>query len=133
MTLTINVPKNKLNPTFRFGFLISPAMKVTPFQASLENIEPTQAAETAAIKAIPPTETQEPVSFISDFVAQASAQLAFQISALAPKANPKMISPKSDKILMMVKTVCMILLFFTPRLLMYVSKTMVTIDTIWAA
>ena len=47
--LTISVPRNRLRPTLRFGFLISPAMKVTPFHASLEKREPTIAAEIPVI------------------------------------------------------------------------------------
>ena len=42
----------------RCGFLISPAIKVTLFQESLLNIEPTMAADIRPIKAVPPTGTQ---------------------------------------------------------------------------
>jgi hypothetical protein len=61
--VTIKVPRNKLKPTLRFGFLISPAMKVTPFHASLENKEPTIAAAIPEIKATPLIGSQEVVSF----------------------------------------------------------------------
>ena len=60
--VTRKVPRNKLSPTLRFGFLISPAIKVTPTQASLENKEPTIAAEIPAIKAVPLMVIQEPLS-----------------------------------------------------------------------
>ena len=56
--VTILVPKNKLSPILRCGFLISPAMKVTLFQESLLKIEPTIAAAISPIKAVPCTGTQ---------------------------------------------------------------------------
>jgi hypothetical protein len=37
--VTIKVPRNKLRGIFFFGSLISPAIKVTLFHASLENKE----------------------------------------------------------------------------------------------
>ena len=49
----MEVPINKLNGIFFFGFLISPAIKVTLFHASLENIDPIMAVPRARIKAIP--------------------------------------------------------------------------------
>src|SRR3970040_3077896 len=116
MQHTIKVPRNRLKPTLRFGFLISPAMKVTPSQATLENIEPTKAAEIADIKTIPLIGIQVPVATSSDFDPQASTQLASQTSAFAAM-KPKTISPANDRILITVNTVCRILEFFTPRLL----------------
>ncbi|MNR04211.1 hypothetical protein D3C85_1201500 [compost metagenome] len=113
----MKVPRNRLSPTLRSGFLISPAMKVTPFQASLENKEPTREAETAAKRTDPPTVIQDPLSTLKDLVLQASAQLAFHISDLAPKVKPNIIRPKRDNILIMVRKVCSVLLSFTPRLL----------------
>ena len=59
----MSVPKNKLKPTLRFGFFISPEIKVTPFQASLENSQPTIAAAIPETKAIPEIGNQEFESF----------------------------------------------------------------------
>ena len=101
----------------RFGFLISPAIKVTPSQATLENNEPTKAAEIADIKATPLIGIQLPVFTFSDRETQAFVQLASQTSALAA-IKPKIIKPANDTIFMTVRTVCNILEFFTPRLLM---------------
>ncbi|MCY1371264.1 hypothetical protein D9M69_583990 [compost metagenome] len=66
-------------------------------------------------------------------VFQASAQFAFQISALAASNSPKTTSPSKDKILIIVRTVCNVLLFLTPRLLIYVRIIIVIIETICAA
>ncbi|MNF84973.1 hypothetical protein D3C84_673550 [compost metagenome] len=104
-----------LKPTFLFGFLISPAIKVTPVQESLENKVPTIAADIPEIKAVVLIGIHEPVSVLKECGVQASVQLAFQIEALAARVNPKMISPEMDTIFIMVKMVCRILLFFTPR------------------
>jgi hypothetical protein len=57
---TIEVPKNKLNPTLRFDFNLS-RYKVTPSQATLENIEPTKAADIAEINVIPLIGIHDPV------------------------------------------------------------------------
>ena len=76
---TIKVPRNMLNPTFLFGFLISPAMKVTPVQESLENKVPTIAAEIPEIKAVVPIGIQDPFSVLKECGVQASVQFAFQI------------------------------------------------------
>jgi predicted esterase len=62
--------------------LISPAIKL-PFQATLENIEPTKAADIAEINVIPLIGIHDPVVTLSE--AQAFAQLASQTSALAAK------------------------------------------------
>src|SRR3954465_9518140 len=96
------VPRNRLNPTFRFGFLISPAIKVTPTHASLENKDPTIAAEIPVSKAEPPIGIQDPFSVSNALEPHALVQLAFQISALAAKMNPKTINPNKDKILIIV-------------------------------
>jgi hypothetical protein len=73
-----------------------------PFQATLENIEPTKAA-IAEINVIPLIGIHDPVVTLSDEEAQAFAQLASQTSALAAK-KPKTIKPANDKILITVKT-----------------------------
>ena len=101
----------------RFGFLISPAINVTPFQASLENKDPTIAAEIPVNKAVPPIGNHEPVSELNERVFQASDQFAFQTSAFAANNNPKIIKPNKDRILITVKIVCNVLLFLTPLLL----------------
>ena len=51
--VTIEVPINKLKGIFFLGFLISPAINVTLFQASLEKMEPIIAVPKASISAIP--------------------------------------------------------------------------------
>ena len=56
--VTINVPRNKLNPIFFFGFFISPAINVTLFQASLLKIDPTIDAAMAPNNAAPPIPVQ---------------------------------------------------------------------------
>jgi hypothetical protein len=73
-----------------------------PSQATLENIEPTKAADIAEINVIPLIGIHDPVVTLSDEEAQAFAQLASQTSALA--AKPKTIKPANDKILITVKT-----------------------------
>ncbi|MNV74182.1 hypothetical protein D3C71_1673830 [compost metagenome] len=90
---------------FLRGFLISPAMKVTLFQASLENSEPTIAETTAANKVAPPMLTAVCVSGFQLNGVNTSAQLAFHTSDLNAKSKPVMISPKRDKILMTVSKV----------------------------
>ena len=90
-------------------------MKVTPVQESLENKVPTIAAEIPEIKAVVPIGIQDPFSVLKECGVQASVQFAFQIEDLAAKVNPKMINPEMDTIFIMVKMVCRILLFFTPR------------------
>jgi hypothetical protein len=74
--------------------------KVTPSQATLENIEP-RAADIAEINVIPLIGIHDPVVTLSD--EEAFAQLASQTSALAAK-KPKTIKPANDKILITVKT-----------------------------
>src|SRR5580765_4167613 len=98
MIVTISVPRNKLSPIFRCGFLISPAMNVTLFHASLLKMEPTIALATAPRAAAPITGCQEimvellAVGCIDDFImAHASVQFAFHISAFAAK-KPNIIS-----------------------------------------
>lgn len=102
---TIKVPKNKLKPTFLFGFLISPAIKVTPFQASLENTDPTNAAEIPVIRAVPLIGSQllSDASKLRD--TQAFVQFASQISDFAASKNPNTISPRRENILIIVRTV----------------------------
>jgi hypothetical protein len=72
--------------------------KVTPSQATLENIEPTKAADS---RNQPLIGIHDPVTLSDE--EQAFAQLASQTSALAAK-KPKTIKPANDKILITVKT-----------------------------
>ena len=74
-------------------------------------------ATKAVNNCVPLIGSHEPVATSSDFELQALDQLAFQISAFEAKTNPKRINPSIDEILMTVRTVCKILPFFTPRLL----------------
>ena len=78
--------KKRLSPILRFGFLISPAIKVTLFHASLLNIEPTMDAAIAPKMATPNSGVVLP-SVAIVFISQACSQLAFQI--LAFEANKK--------------------------------------------
>src|SRR6059058_5435233 len=101
MMVTINVPRNKLNPMFLFGFFISPAIKVTLFHASLLKIDPTIALAIAPIIAIPITGFQVIISvpfdvvWSDDFIVlHASVQLLLHISALAA-TKPKSIKPNN--------------------------------------
>jgi hypothetical protein len=55
----------------RFGFSLR--YKVTPSQATLENIEPTKAADIAEINVIPLIGIHDPVVTLSDEEAQAFA------------------------------------------------------------
>ncbi|MNE53089.1 hypothetical protein D3C80_1477950 [compost metagenome] len=73
------------------------------------------AAEIPEISAVPPIGNQEPVSVSKAFGTQVLVQLAFQISALAARINPKIINPEMDAIFITVRMVCRSLLFFTPR------------------
>src|SRR5690606_38589132 len=119
------VPKKRLNPTFRFGFLISPEIKVTPFHASDEKSEPTIEATKAETRTVPPIETQLPVSESNDLAFHASVQLAFQTSVSKANENPKITNPKSEAILINMKKVCKYLEFRTPLLLINVRSIIV--------
>src|SRR5690606_28616699 len=103
------------------GFLISPAMNVTLFQASLENKEPTIADTIAAKSAAPLILTN--ISPLKSHVlgVQASVQFKFHISDLKAVINPRIVNPPKESILTMVSTVCKILPFFTPLVLSHVS------------
>ena len=90
--VTISVPRNKLNPIFLFGFLTSPAMKVTLFHASLLNIEPTMAAATAPRAAAMVSDSNVP-SGLSFCILHAFCQLDVHISGFMT-INPKIIRPK---------------------------------------
>ncbi|MNE31990.1 hypothetical protein D3C80_1255830 [compost metagenome] len=107
--VTISVPRKRLSPIFRFGFFISPAIKVTLFQASLLKTEPTIAAAIPPSKAVPaigatlnPPATLQ-LSTNEAFVAiQALVQLAFHTSGLN-MTKPATIKPKSASNLVEVK------------------------------
>ena len=116
MTVTINVPKKRLNPILRFGFLISPAIKVTLFHASLLNIEPTIEAAIAPKMATP----KIGAVLLSDaivFISHALAQLASQILAFDANRKPNPIKPNKDASLVIVKVDCIILPPCTPLVL----------------
>ena len=69
------------------GFFISPAMKVTLFQASLLNKDPFMEIAMAPSNAIPliALVTVSPFIVLNEVAAQAFSQLADQISCFAPK------------------------------------------------
>ena len=107
--VTIEVPKNKLNPILRCGFFISPAIKVTLFQESLLKIDPTIAAAINPIKAVPPTGTQvcvtDPsanVEAIACLASNAFVQFSLQKLCLENK-NPTIINPNKEMSLVNVK------------------------------
>jgi hypothetical protein len=81
-----------------------------PSQATLEKIDPTNAAEIAEINIVPPIGTQLPVALSNDFDRHQPSwrpKLDF-------RHEPKTISPANDKILIIVKIVCSVLEFL-PR------------------
>ena len=109
--VTINVPKKRLRPIFRWGFLISPAIKVTLFQESLLKIEPTIEAAIAPINTPPVMGCQlvgdnTPVAFEprSCIACKPVCQFSDQKLCFASR-KPKMISPKSETSLVTVKLV----------------------------
>ena len=117
----MEVPKNKLRPILRCGFFISPAIKVTLFQASLLKIEPTieeAIAPTAAapskgiiIACQPGLVSAGAVKF---FISQACCQFACHTSGFNIK-NPTTISPNKESNLVTVKVVCINLPPCMPR------------------
>src|SRR5690606_2413239 len=131
--VTIKTPKKRLNPTFRFGFFISPAMKVTLFQASLEKMEPTMAETIPAKMAAPNVGIADSVAMSQRIVRQASDQLVSHISELKPKVKPTTINPTRDNILTNVKRVCVIFPLLILLLFNQDKKTIVEIARTWAA
>ena len=88
----------------RLGFLISPAIKVTLFQASLLKIDPTILAAIAPKIATPKMGVVAPSAAIF-FILHASCQLAFQMLAFDANKKPKPISPNKEANLVTVKVV----------------------------
>ena len=113
----MSVPRNKLKPIFLFGFLTSPAINVTLFQASLLKIEPTIAAEMAPKIALPATPPKISPSLSRLVIVQASAQFAFHISLFAASKKPKMMRPNKDNNLITVNEVCNSFPSLMPRVL----------------
>src|SRR5438874_11499568 len=101
MMVTIRVPRKRERPILRWGFLISPAMKVTLFHASELKIEPTMAEAIAPTVAKPISGTQlaGPLQLLMReeccFRFHASDQLLCHTPAFAANKNPKSIKPKS--------------------------------------
>src|SRR6478672_588986 len=92
--VTIRVPRNKLLGMFFFGSLISPAIKVTLFQASLENNELMIVAPIAPNKATPASLVTVMVPSGFKTVLEAShmwAKLFDNTSVWNPTYNPSMI------------------------------------------
>ena len=108
----------------RCGFLISPAIKVTLFHASLLKIEPTIAAAIA-----PSPAARVKLSLLPRLCRfHASVQLAAHTSFLN-MINPKTIRPNKLASLVTVKVVCISLPLLIPRVLTYVRKRISTTDT----
>src|SRR3954464_6783188 len=107
--VTMSVPKKRLNPTLRFGFFTSPAIKVILYQESLVKIAPTIAAAMAP-------NTAKPVTCVQKFVlpsypgklaecrmmVNGCCQLACHTSLLKANAKPQTIMPNSISSLIMV-------------------------------
>src|SRR4029078_11821428 len=104
MIVTINVPRNKLNPIFFLGFFISPAMKVTLFHASLLKIEPTMDAAMAPSAAIGKYSFIPPSSEIL-FIFHASCQFVCHVPDLDPIRKPNTIRPNKERSLTDVNVV----------------------------
>ena len=105
--VTIKVPRNKLRGIFFLGSLISPAMNVTLFHASLEKSELIIVAPIAPINANPVRLTISHclVSELKN-VLEAShicVKLSMITCPLKPIANPNMIKAKSANNLAEVK------------------------------
>src|SRR5690348_7098341 len=115
MIVTIIVPKNKLSATSRFGFFISPAIKVTLFQESLLKIDPTMEAAIAPKAAAVAYWVKLPSMFsLRRF--QALLQFRCQVLLLSAQ-KPKMIRPNKLMILVSVKMVWITLPLLTPLVL----------------
>ena len=109
---------------FLFGFFISPAIKVTLFQASLLKILPTIALAIAP-NAAPfnkGSKLMTPLVLERCCIVHASRQLACHTSHLKAM-NPAMINPNSDNNLVEVKMVCINLPVLIPLVLMKVNST----------
>ena len=123
-----------VKPIFFFGFLISPAIKVTLFQASLLKIEPTieeAIAPTAAAPINGRTIVLNPPASVPaaiDCICQAFVQLACHTSPLA-MMNPNTINPNKESNLVRVKVVCISLPPLIPLVLIYVKNIISNIDT----
>src|SRR5665213_1213711 len=114
-------------------------MKVTLFQASLLNTEPTMAAAMPPNKAAPligvmlnPEEGLQ--MFLSEVLvdSQAPAQLACHTSG-RKASSPARINPNRATSLVVVKTFCIRLPPLIPRVLVYVSNPMMPMEASCAA
>ncbi len=130
MIVTINVPRNKLRPMLRCGFFISPAIKVTLFHASLLKIDPTIAAAIAPTAAIVVYASILPSTLSLDRL-HALAQLFCQTSPLII-INPNKINPNKLRILVTVNVVWIAFPPWIPLELIYVSSTIIIMETICA-
>ena len=105
--MTDPVPKIKLSGRLRLGLRISPAVKVTLFQASALNKDPT-IAPPATIKATsqgaPPTSSEiELKRSVEKEPAHRSAKLRLITSLFAPMLNPRIMRMIRLKVLITVK------------------------------
>ena len=106
MIVTSKVPRNKLLGIFFFGSLISAAMKVTLFQASLEKRELIIVAPIAPSRAKPASLVTVTLPSTFKTVLEAShifSKLFDNTSVFNPTYNPKMIKAKSAMSLAKVK------------------------------
>ena len=112
----MSTPKNNPKGIFRCGCFISPAIKVTLFQASLLKSEPISAtpnAEQSAPRLVSPEADRKGREIFCD-----------QCEAEEVAQRPKMIKPASESILVLVNIFWMILPLLMPRLLRKLRKKM---------
>ena len=112
------VPMASARGRFRVGFCTSAAAKVTLFQASLENSEPTMAAPRTGITA----SDQSPVP-------QKSEKLAAAMSGCRKSVSPNSTSAASAPTLATLNTVWIAAPSVTPRMLVAVSSAIMRIAT----
>src|SRR5471032_3688217 len=126
------VPSANDKGTLRAGLRTSPAVKVMLFQASAANSEPIWAVH-SPIRMPKLDKGEMPAAGGSTPTGvQGWEKLAFTASAFQPSRKPITITPTSVPIFMVVKTFCTPLPYFSPRLLVQVTKATRHSETTWA-
>src|SRR5215471_17311560 len=95
--LTIATPSARESGRFRLGLRTSPAVKVTLFQASEENSDPTIA-----------TPTSRTVSRLHELLRQKASKFEATAAGLRPTRKPAAISPRIAATFATVNTFCTI-------------------------
>src|SRR6266404_2520998 len=134
--VTSPVPAARESGTLRRGFFTSPAVKVMLFQASDEKSEPTWATQKAMNNPnAPPVAATVGIKDKSGLMGETpvgvhrSEKLAFRASAFRPTKKPTKMSATKESVFAEVKTFWMSFPIWSPRVLMKVSNTMITIAT----